>query len=49
MKDLVLSNNCLTVIHHENPEDQNIFMTCDASNEGTGAILLFDMSYYFHV
>ncbi|TDL13277.1 hypothetical protein BD410DRAFT_686267, partial [Rickenella mellea] len=31
VKALVVSRECLTVIDHENPGDNKIFVTCDAS------------------
>jgi hypothetical protein len=41
IKSLVVSANCLTVIDHENPKDNKIFVTCDASDWCTGAVLSF--------
>ncbi len=41
IKNLVLSRQCLTVIDHETPGDRQIFVTCDASERGTGAVLSF--------
>lgn len=41
IKNLVLSWQCLTVIDHETPGNRQIFVTCDASERGTGAVLLF--------
>lgn len=41
IKNLVLSRQCLTVIDHKTPGDQQIFVTCNASDRGTGAVLSF--------
>jgi RNase H-like domain found in reverse transcriptase/Integrase zinc binding domain len=41
VKALVVSANCLTVIDHENPGENKIFVTCDASDWRTGATLSF--------
>jgi len=41
IKALVVSADCLTVIDHENPRDNKIFVTCDASDWRTGAVLSF--------
>lgn len=41
IKALVLSRDCLTTIDHENPGDNLIFVTCDASKRRTGAVLSF--------
>lgn len=41
IKSLVLSRECLTVIDHENPGDNKIFVTTDVSDVGTGAVLSF--------
>lgn len=41
IKSLVLSRECLMVIDHENPGDNCIFVTTDASDFGTGAVLSF--------
>ena len=41
IKALVVSSDCLTVIDHENPGENKIFVTCDASNWCTGAVLSF--------
>lgn len=39
IKELVTSRAVLTTIDHTNPEDNKIFLVCDASNWCTGAIL----------
>ncbi|KIN98738.1 hypothetical protein M404DRAFT_31065 [Pisolithus tinctorius Marx 270] len=39
IKDLVVSPHCLTMIDHDNPGDNHIFLTCGASDFCTGAIL----------
>ncbi|TFY52450.1 hypothetical protein EVJ58_g10012 [Rhodofomes roseus] len=41
IKSLVVSRECLTVIDHEHPGDNNIYVTCDASDWRTGAMLSF--------
>ncbi|KAJ8468222.1 hypothetical protein ONZ45_g17322 [Pleurotus djamor] len=41
IKTLVTSHDCLTVIDHENPGTKKIFLTTDASDLGTGAVLSF--------
>jgi YD repeat-containing protein len=39
IKALVVSRECLTMIDHTNPGDNKIFVTCDASDRRTGAVL----------
>jgi hypothetical protein len=39
IKALVVSRKCLTVIDHENPGENKIFITTDASDRRTGAML----------
>ncbi len=39
IKNLVSESACLTVIDHVNPGDNKIFLTCDASDFYTGAVL----------
>lgn len=41
IKALVLGHKCLTVIDHQNPGDNKIFITCDASDWRTGTTLSF--------
>jgi hypothetical protein len=41
IKKLVVSRECLTIIDHENLGDNKIFVTCDASDWRTGAVLNF--------
>ncbi|TFY77464.1 hypothetical protein EWM64_g6549 [Hericium alpestre] len=41
IKQLVISCECLTVIDHDNPGNNQIFVTCDASDRRTGACLSF--------
>lgn len=41
VKSLVLSRECLTTIDHHTPGDNKIFVTCDASQRRTGAVLSF--------
>lgn len=41
IKSLVLSVDCLMVIDHETPGANKIFVTCDASDWRTGAVLSF--------
>lgn len=45
IKSLVLSAECLTVIDHMNPGDNKIFVTTDASDWRTGAILSWGPSW----
>jgi hypothetical protein len=39
IKNLVISLQCLTTIDHDNPGENKIFITCDASDYATGAVL----------
>ncbi len=39
IKRLVISADCLTVIDHVDPGDNKIFVTCDASDKRTSAVL----------
>ncbi len=39
LKRLVVSSDCLTVIDHMNPGENKIFVTTDASDRRTGAVL----------
>ncbi len=41
IKELVCSRECLTVIDHDNPGDNNIYVSCDASDVRTGAMLSY--------
>lgn len=41
IKKLVVSRECLTVIDHEKPGDNKIFVTTDASDWRTGVVLSF--------
>jgi hypothetical protein len=41
IKSLVVSADCLTTINHDNPGDNKIYPTCDASDWHTGATLSF--------
>jgi len=41
IKDLVVGRKCLTVIDHENPGENVIFVTTDASDWRVGAVLSF--------
>ncbi|KAJ2913860.1 hypothetical protein MD484_g6573, partial [Candolleomyces efflorescens] len=41
IKRLVVSSDCLTFIDHDSPGDNKIFVTTDASNVATGAVLAF--------
>ncbi|KAJ8520332.1 hypothetical protein ONZ45_g2797 [Pleurotus djamor] len=45
IKKLVVSHECLTVIDHENPGANKIFLTTDASDLGTGAVLSFGKTW----
>lgn len=41
IKSLVTSRECLTVVNHENPGNNKIYVTCDASDWRSGAMLSF--------
>jgi hypothetical protein len=41
IKALVISRECLTVINHENPGENKVFVMCDASDWHTGTMLSF--------
>ena len=41
IKDIVLSSECMTVIDHDHMDGRKIFVSCDASDVGTGACLSF--------
>lgn len=45
IKKLVTSADCLTFIDHENPGENKIFVTTDASNIATGAVLSYGPSW----
>jgi hypothetical protein len=45
IKSLVVGAECLTVINHETPGDNKIFVTCDASDYRTGAVLSFSPTW----
>ena len=45
IKDLVVSPRCLTTIDHDNPGNNQIFLTCDASDYRTGAVLSWGPSW----
>jgi hypothetical protein len=45
IKALIVSRECLTAIDHENPGNNKIFVTCDASDWWTGAALSFGPSW----
>jgi hypothetical protein len=45
IKEIVVSRECLTVIDHINPGNNKIFLTCDASDWGTGAMLSWGESW----
>ena len=45
IKDLVVSPHCLTTINHDNPGNNCIFLTCDASDYRTGAVLYWGPSW----
>jgi hypothetical protein len=45
IKALVVSRECLTVIDHDNPGDNNVYVTCDASDWRTGATLSFSPTW----
>jgi hypothetical protein len=39
IKQLVVSCECLTIIDHDKPRNNKIFVTCDASDHSTGVVL----------
>lgn len=41
IKDIVISRECLTVIDHTKLDKNKIFLTADASDRSTGAVLSF--------
>jgi len=41
IKDIILGSECFTTIDHNNMDGRRIFVTCDASDYGTGACLSF--------
>lgn len=41
IKALVVGRDCLTMINHKNPGNNEIYVTCDASKRRTGAMLAF--------
>jgi hypothetical protein len=45
IKDLVMSCECLTVIDHDNLGENNIYVTCDASDWRTGTTLSFGKTW----
>jgi hypothetical protein len=45
IKALVISRDCLTTINHKNLGDNKIFVTTDASDRHTGAVLSFGPSW----
>lgn len=45
IKALFTSRECLTAIDHESPGDNNIYVTCDASDWRTGSVLSFGKSW----
>jgi len=45
IKTLVTSRDCLTTINHDNMQDNKIFVTCDASDRRTGAMLSYGTTW----
>jgi hypothetical protein len=45
IKGLVIGSDCLTTIDHDNMGDNRIFITCDASDWRTGAILSYSLTW----
>ncbi|KAJ2925350.1 hypothetical protein H1R20_g11765, partial [Candolleomyces eurysporus] len=45
IKDFVVSMDCLTTIDHNNPRDNYIYVTCDASKINTSMVLFFGPSW----
>ena len=41
IKGLVTGHDCLTTINHDDMQDNKIFITCDASDQRTGAVLSY--------
>ena len=41
IKSLIVSHNCLTMINHQNPGNNNIYVTCDTSQRWTSTVLSF--------
>ena len=41
IKCFIISCKCLITINHTSPGENRIFVTCDASDIGTGAVLFF--------
>ena len=42
IKELVTSSECLAMIDHDNPSENLIFLTCDASDRHSGAVLSWE-------
>jgi RNase H-like domain found in reverse transcriptase/Reverse transcriptase (RNA-dependent DNA polymerase) len=45
IKSLVLSRDCLTSINHDDMGDNRIFVTCNASDHQTGAVLSYGLTW----
>ena len=45
IKQLVVGHDCLTMIDHDNLEDNRIFVSCNASKQQMGAVLAFGKTW----
>jgi hypothetical protein len=45
IKALVVSRDCLTMIDHQNPGNNKIYVSCNASQKRTGAVLSFGTTW----
>jgi hypothetical protein len=45
IKQIVLRAECIKTIDHDDPGDNKIFVTCDASNKRSGAILSISLTW----
>ena len=45
IKALVVGCDCLTTINHDDMGDNKIFVTCDASDHHTGAVLSYGLTW----
>lgn len=45
IKEIVVSHECLTIINHTKTPEMKIFITTDASERATGAVLLFGKTW----
>jgi len=47
IKTLVVGQDCLTTIDHDNMSDNKIFLTCDASDRRIGVVLSYGPTWEF--